>query len=96
MCLNNFIGAIKDTFVEVCLRDQKKKDSKRSFPFCPWMTPGLGSVLSEKLIFGKFARIILHLSDIIVSKNIEIYLSQQHAGKIFSVGKKMDDCKFRC
>ena len=37
-------------------------------------------MLREKLIFGKFTRIILHLSDIIVSESIEIYLSQQHVG----------------
>ena len=36
-----FYGMIKDTFVEICLRDQKKSDSLRSAPLCPWMTPGL-------------------------------------------------------
>ena len=35
-----FYGMIKDTFVEVCLRDQKKNDSKGPAPLCPQMTLG--------------------------------------------------------
>ena len=39
---------IKDTFVEVCLRDQKKNGFKRSAPLCPWMTPGLVKCAKRK------------------------------------------------
>ena len=41
-------GVIKDTFIEVCLHDQKKNDSKSSAPLCPWMTPGLVKYAKQK------------------------------------------------
>ena len=46
-------GVIKDTFVEVCLRDQKKNNSKRSAPLRPWMTPELVKRTKRKFYLWK-------------------------------------------